>query len=121
MKFTNASLVFPVLCCRKAVGARGAKGYVPPSFWQISRPYINQESRLCSAHYCMPPWIFRPSDGPASDRHGTHDLYARFVRTLHCDQFGFLLFVNFTKLKSEFSNIYILKTGSDKMSIDRFC
>ena len=36
-------------------GSRGAHDPPPPSFWQISYPYLNQEGRLCPPHSYMPP------------------------------------------------------------------
>ena len=108
LNFTNASSVFPILCRNQ-----GCKGCMcPPSFWQTSWPYINQESRLCPAHYYVPPRIFRPSDGPASGRHdGTQDLYAHLVCSYvpqpDCTVTDLALCrpSNLTKLKSELSNI----------------
>jgi hypothetical protein len=118
MNFTNASSVFPILCRNQ-----GCKGCMcPPSFWQISWPYINQESRLCSAHYFVPPRIFRPSDGPALGCHdGTQDLYTQIVCSyicptarLHCDRFGLMSSVKFYKTEI-LTFKHLLKTGSDKM------
>ena len=43
--------------------AGGPGGHVPPTFWQISEPYLNQGGYIIPTQY-VPPWIFRPCDGP---------------------------------------------------------
>ena len=44
----------------------GLEGQVPPpSFWQISQPYLNQvRGHIIPIQYYVPLWIFRPYDGP---------------------------------------------------------
>ena len=51
----------------RAAGCR-AVGAGWGSFDRSVKPISTRVSRLCPPHYYLPPWIFRPSYGPAAGK-----------------------------------------------------
>ena len=51
----DVALSCPIQLYRTGLSGLGVGGHCPPIFGQISKPYLNQEGRLCPPQYYSPP------------------------------------------------------------------